>query len=628
MAASAFISVDPTAIQIQAGGHASARVTVLNRGDNVGQYVLDIQGLEPSWGKLEPQQLGIFPADSAAVQLQLHPPQDSASATFQVLIRAVNQVDPADLVQAVLNLTVQRTGEPAIPPDVSAKPAIAPSPSTNQRPAPSPARKPAVKPPTPAQAAIKVSSTTGQVQLTSDLDGLKVLAGSTQSLNLGLSNSGGVALNMELQVKGPPMSWLSLSPGATLALAPGETSTTTLSISIPTQAPLGTYPLTILALGVDDASITVRLNLMLEVIKLGDIMLVLDPPQKEGEVSAEFNVLLSQTGQAPVTVNLSGRDDSGRLGLSFSPATVSIPAGGNATSRLIVQSQQSLTEVESQMVPFVVTASPVDGMSEAANTQGRMVMLRAAPGRLVLQPDEQRDPMKAVYTLRLFNPGQAAQTFRLTAGDSDGSCSYQFETPLLNVPSGSQASTLLHVTPLQYLDRGEIIHTFAVTAQPAGNASPTIRSEGRFVQGAVQRIGLALSPTSQTSPGPAAFSVVVSNPRSTPLQIELRPYDTGNLCQFVIKPSALSVPPLSQAAARLEVHPISELLPGETRRVCAFGVAGYPADMPNPVVVEGSLLVVHGFTWRRLLPFLIAAVIFLGIGGLVALTLLYINFIR
>jgi hypothetical protein len=262
-------------------------------------------------------------------------------------------------------------------------------------------------------------------------------------------------------------------------------------------------------------------------------------------------------------------------------------------------------------------------MSEAANTQGRLVQLRAAPGELTLQPDEQRDPMTAVYTLSLFNRGQTAQTFRLTAGDSDGSCSYQFDTPSLNVPPRSQASTLLHVAPLQYLEGGEIIHTFIVTAQPAGIASPAIRSEGRFIQGAVQRIGLALSPTSQTSPGPAAFSVVVSNPRSTSLQIELRPYDTGNLCQFVIDPPTLSVPPLSQAAARLEVHPISELLPGETRRVCAFGVAGYPADMPNPVVVEGSLLMVHGFTWRHLLPYFIAAVIFLGIAGVVLLALAY-----
>jgi hypothetical protein len=626
MAASTFISVDPPAIQIQPGDQTSARVTVNNRGDSVGQYALDIQDLD--WVKLETKQLGIFPGDSATAQLQLLPPLDSASATYQVRIRAVNQLDPADRVQAVLNLTVRRADEPAIPRDVSTKPAIPPGPITNQPPAPGPVRKPVVKPPIPAQAAIKVSSATGQVQLTSDLAGLKILAGSTQSLNLGLSNSGGVALSMELQVKGPPVSWLSLSPGATLELAPGETSSTTLSISIPAQAPLGTYPLTILALGVDDTSITVRLNLMLEVIKLGDIMLELDPPQAEGEVSAEFNVLLSQTGQAPVTVNLSGQGDKSRLDLSCSPASVSIPAGGKVSSRLIVRSQQSLIEAESQVVPFVVTASPVDGMSEAANTQGRLVQLRAAPGELTLQPDEQRDPMTAVYTLSLFNRGQTAQTFRLTAGDSDGSCSYQFDTPSLNVPPNSQASTLLHVAPLQYLEGGEIIHTFTVTAQPAGITSPAIRSEGRFVQGAVQRIGLALSPTSQTSPGPAAFSVVVSNPRSTSLQIELRPYDTGNLCQFVIDPPTLSVPPLSQAVARLEVHPISELLPGETRRVCAFGVAGYPADMPNPVVVEGSLLMVHGFTWRRLLPYFIAAVIFLGIGGLAVLWLWYINFIR
>ena len=139
MAASTFISVDPTVIQIQAGGHASARVTVFNRGDDVGQYVLDIQGLDPAWIKLEPQQMGVFPGDSSTAQLHLRPPQDSASATFKVLIRATNQTDLTDQGQAVLTLTVQRIGEPAIIPEVSSKPSDAPSPT--------PARKPPVKTP-------------------------------------------------------------------------------------------------------------------------------------------------------------------------------------------------------------------------------------------------------------------------------------------------------------------------------------------------------------------------------------------------------------------------------------------------------------------------------------------------
>jgi hypothetical protein len=162
-----------------------------------------------------------------------------------------------------------------------------------------------------------------------------------------------------------------------------------------------------------------------------------------------------------------------------------------------------------------------------------------------------------------------------------------------------------------------------VTARPAGSPGLALRAEGRYVQLAIQKPGLSLSPTSQSSPGPAVYSVVVSNPRPTPLHIELRPNDPENLCRFAINPSGLDVPPHSQAAARLEVDPASDLLRGESQRMCTFNVAGYSSDMPNPVVVEGSLLLVQGLTWRRLLPWVIAAVVILGIA---AITLLFVAY--
>ncbi len=117
--------------------------------------------------------------------------------------------------------------------------------------------------------------------------------------------------------------------------------------------------------------------------------------------------------------------------------------------------------------------------------------------------------------------------------------------------------------------------------------------------------------------------MVVSNPRPTPLHIELRPYDAENLCRFAINPSGLDIPPGSQASAHLEVDPSSDLLRGESQRLCSFTVAGYSNDMPNPVVVEGSLLLVQGLTWRRILPWVIAAVVILGIAAIALLFFAY-----
>jgi hypothetical protein len=258
-----------------------------------------------------------------------------------------------------------------------------------------------------------------------------------------------------------------------------------------------------------------------------------------------------------------------------------------------------------------------------ATAKGSLVQTRPAPGTLVLQHEELRDPAQAVFTLRLLNPGKSPQAFRLSANDSDGGCSYQFDAESVNVPAGREAITHLYVTPLQYLDGGAITHTFAVTARLAGSPGQALRAEGRYVQVAIQKPGLSLTPTSQSSAGPAAYSVVVSNPRPTPLHIELRPSDAENLCRFAINPSGLDIPPHSQATARLEVDPSSDLLRGESQRMCTFTVSGYSNDMPNPVAVEGSLLLVGGMTWRRILPWGIAALVIFGIAGVALLVLAY-----
>ena len=354
MAASASISVDPATIQIQAGGRASARVTVLNQGDTVGQYSLDVSGVDPTWIKLDPQQMGIFPGDRAIAQLNLRTPENSVSATYKVVIRAANQVDPADTALAALSLTVQSVGLADNATVVSPRQVPAPEQGTVRRSPAAQAQKPVTQPPVsnpapgPAQVVLQAASPSGQLQLTADQDSLRIPPGHGQPIQLGLSNSGGVAINLELQAKGPPENWLVFTPGKSLNLGPGETSAASLTITIPAQAPLGFYPLSILAQGVDDPALAARFNLILEVIKQGDVSIQLDPPQVEGEMTGQFTVLLSQTGLAPLTVGLSGSDDSGWLDYVFSPPNVTLPPGGKTSSRLSVQARQSLTGGEAR----------------------------------------------------------------------------------------------------------------------------------------------------------------------------------------------------------------------------------------------------------------------------------------
>jgi hypothetical protein len=639
MVASISIVIEPVSVQIQPGGRASARLSFINRGDTVGQYVLSVSGLDPSWFKLDATQVGVFPSDRSSVQLSIRLPATAVSATYRVLILAQNQMDPTDQAQTALDLTVNRLRDgQAVQPAPGASPQPVSSSqiaevggaaqSTVMRPRPQGGSAGGVDGPRRArfgEVVLKSVSSSGQLQLVVDRDGLKLQPGANQSLQIGLTNSGGVEIPIELTVKGAPLSWLILSP-ASLVLPPGATDYARLTATIPLQTPIGSYPLTLITQSGEDAGLTARVNMMLEVTRPGAITVELNPTQVQGESSGEFMLQISQTGQSQLSVNLSAQDAGGLLDYGFTPAVVVLPEEGKATSRLVVRPRQALTASEAQMIPFDVTAAPSGGSGAAASVQGRFVHQRSLPVKLLMQTDEVRDPAQAAFQLRMVNPGQSPLVYRLSASDPGGSCVYQFETPVLNLPARGEASTVLHVTPQTYHSAGEIIHTVRVTVQPASGPGSDLTAAVRYIQTAGQPPQMTLVPASQTSSGPATYQVQIINPRPVPLQIEVRAVDQSQQCQFRIDPASLNIAPMHQSSVRLEVHPVTTLLPAETRRACGFSVLGYADYQPKPITVEGTLLLVHGFTWRKLLPLFIVALLILGAGGIAVLVLLWTRF--
>ena len=631
MAASISIATEPVTIQVQPGGRASARISLVNRGDTVGQYQVSITGVDPAWYKLDNSQVGVFPNDRGAVQLSIRPPAEAISATYQLTIWARNQVDAADQAQAGLALTVQRPSDgqentqprsatwnaPPLQSDASA------SMATVVRPQASGPRP--TQPPVDAgfhTVVLKAASPSGQMLLVTDRDGLKLAPGATQSMHIGVTNSGGAAMALELSAKGLPLSWLSLTP-ASLSLAPGETTFGMLTAAVPAQTPIGSYPLVLSAQAGEGANQVVRINMMLEVTQAEDISLELVPPRIQGDLTGEMTVTLSQSGTTPMRVSLSARDSSGQLDFVITPPTVDLPGNGKALVRLTVQARQTLNSADSQEIPFEVTAVPVGGNASVASMPGSFTQQRSIPIRLVLLADEVRNSALAEFPLKIVNPGQMPLSYRLSATDPDGSCQCQFDPPQLNLTPRSEASAILRVTPGAFLDAGEMIHTIRVLAQPVSGTRETLAGEVRYIQTAGRPPVLTLTPTSQTSSGPATYLLQIGNPRSTPLQIELRAFDPSQQCRFVIEPPTLLIAPMFQASARLEVHPTFQLLPAETNRACQFSVAAYPANQPTPILATGTLLLVHGFTWRKLLPFILGALVLLGLGAVVLIALLY-----
>src|SRR5512146_881037 len=115
MTATVSITVEPDYVSVPGGGQGKVGINVLNRGTDVGQYMLTVGGVDSAWVQLSTRQLGIFPGDQAAVQARIQLPADVMAATYRVVIAAVNQADPTDRGQAVLNLAVQRGVDTTFP---------------------------------------------------------------------------------------------------------------------------------------------------------------------------------------------------------------------------------------------------------------------------------------------------------------------------------------------------------------------------------------------------------------------------------------------------------------------------------------------------------------------------------
>ena len=638
MAVSISIVIEPTEVQIQAGGRASARVTLFNRGNQVGQYALTVSGVDPTWCSLDTPQIGVFPSDRSSLQLAIRLPASVLPATYQVVVQAINQLDPSDQAAAALPLTVTRSGaiasneKPALGSanNPAGQSASSMQPTIMRPQAQNPVSQAAGKSPANAASAfgeivLKAASPSGQVQLVVDGEGFKLAPGANQPLHLGLTNTGGVALPMEVAIKGAPLSWLSLAP-STLSLAPGETQYVTLTATIPAQTPLGSYPLTLLAQSGEDASLTARVNLMLEVLKAGALTLELTPGQVEGETSGIYELRASQTGDAELSAALSAKDSGGLLDFIFTPATLRVPITGSALGRLTVRPRQALSASDTLSITFEVIATPSGGAGTAISTQGRFIQRRAAQVKMLVPSEDVRGPAGASFTIQFANPGSSATSYRLSAGDASANCQCQFEPATLTVPANGQANSLLRVTPVAALTAGELVHTIRVSAQPTSGLGASLTGALRYVQTADQPPTLAINPASQTSAGAATYTLQIVNPRSTPLQMALQPYDPNQQCRLTIDPSVLTIPAQSQAVARLNVEPLGQLLSGETRRVCTFNVAGYVDANPTPLVAEGTLLLVHGFTWRKLLPLFLVAIVLLGIGAVIIMVLLYWRF--
>jgi hypothetical protein len=634
------VSIDPALVELAAGAETTARVIVENRSQFVGQYQLAAAALDGATITFDPDQLGIFPGSNASATLRVRAAASMTPATYPAVVRAINQNDPSEEARAMLKINVRGTGQRQSastqsgvpPPDLpemddragrpmpfsspehlSSTPDVVTTPPRTQKPATDPiiifAGDAALRGTSPGAAQLEVGI---------DRNGVTLLPGARLPLNVRVRNNGGIPLSVELSTLGLPPAWANLDP-LSLDLAPGQVAGARLALTPPADSPSGSYPLSLIVTDRGTPSISVQLDVIVEIGEPGGLLLELSPQRIETQVSAQVLVRITQSGDAPLNVSLEASDAEDAAAYTFDPVSVYVPAGASGTTKLTIRARKGLTGVDTHTVAYTVTGTTAEGATKAASAQGFFIQKQTPAIALSLSPVEQTAPDQAVYTVGVGNPSQVQTTVKLTASDADAGCRFQFNPAALTVQATGQAQSTLTVSPLRLSTLpAPILHNFTVRAEPSGELLLPAEATAKYSQTAMDLPALTLMPASQSSSGAANYTVQVANRRAVPIDVELRAFDPSNMVTLALQPATLRIAPNGQARAKLGARPTSGLLKGETRRSNEFTVEARIAGIEDAASTKGTLVQQAGANLLRFLPILVGLLVIVCVCGVAA----------
>jgi len=204
---------------------------------------------------------------------------------------------------------------------------------------------------------------------------LTVEPGQEATCTVRIWNTGDVVDAYAVQVLGAAAAWTAVEP-ATVSLFPGANGVATLTFRPPRTAevPAGSLPFAARVQSRDAGMATsVVEEGMLEVAPFTEVTGELLPRTSHARFTGRHRVRLTNAGNAPTPVHLSGSDPEQAVALRFSPPALSVPPGAVAS----VGVRAAATHVSWFAAPkqwsFQVTAQPPDGTP--VQMQGAMEQL-------------------------------------------------------------------------------------------------------------------------------------------------------------------------------------------------------------------------------------------------------------
>jgi hypothetical protein len=583
------VTLEPARLQLLPSGSsapASAAVIIKNRSEEVGNYTLTIEGVQPDWCDISPNQLSAFPFQEVRAQVNVHFPAGLPSAIYRVTVcvhslereglegRGVIEVDvPAPAVQK----------QPVPPPPDAGK-----SGAQQQGAAVGEQRQAQPRPQTASQIELRVEPATENAP---PLPALQ--------WKLRLRNAGNVLDTFGFNFTGISQNWVSIDP-VEMQLYPGEEGTALLVVRPGLDTPPAAYPFILRAFSHVNINERTEVALKIEIRPTVSFSLDISPREAESQGLRDFQVLLSSAANAnaDVWLDLSASDQDRACDYIFNPREVLLPARQRVASALRVQPRSVLKAGERKQYTFHVQAAPRMAGLPAQSVDGRLTQTGVAPVNVGLQPQVQSAEMEADYMVQVANPSAVDVSLVFSADDPEMACDYTFLPDRRYVPANGTSSTRLHVKA-RAANRGQASRpiAFTVKATRQGELLPTATSQGTFQQAPGRPLSIELIPAQQSQTGAAKYSVRVRNPFPTPINVWLDARDENDAVAFKLSPQGIRVPPGTDGLVNLVATPKDKLLASEQRRVHKFSVYATLEGAATPTTIPGTLAQTQGFDW-------------------------------
>lgn len=112
------VTLSPKTLQIEPGQKGELSLTVQNLSEIVDQYIVEVEGIDPTWVTPSPPLISLFPQDEGQVALQLHLPETARAGSFDFAVKASSQENPIEWsrVSGTLEVTPVSVFEIALSP--------------------------------------------------------------------------------------------------------------------------------------------------------------------------------------------------------------------------------------------------------------------------------------------------------------------------------------------------------------------------------------------------------------------------------------------------------------------------------------------------------------------------------